>query len=120
MAMPMLLMARWRSRCCRRRGNGDADAANGDGVAMAMPMPGHINARARHALTERIKDGAALDQLTGQLKSASGSIRLLEEQLVSKYRGLDARRCLSVAIPLIQCKRSTTRLKQGDYSMMGR
>jgi len=42
------------------------------------------------ALKERSKDGAALDQLTGQLKSASGSIRLLEEQLVSKYRGLDA------------------------------
>jgi len=38
MAMPMLLMARWRYRCCRRRGNGDADAANGDGVAMEMPM----------------------------------------------------------------------------------
>jgi hypothetical protein len=42
------------------------------------------------ALRERSKDGAALDQLAGQLKSASGSIKLLEEQLVSKYRGLDA------------------------------
>lgn len=42
------------------------------------------------AIKERSKDGFALDQLAGQLKSTSGSIKLLEEQLVSKYRGLDA------------------------------
>jgi hypothetical protein len=42
------------------------------------------------SIKERSKDNAALDQLTQQLKSASGSIRLLEEQLLSKHRGLDA------------------------------
>jgi len=42
------------------------------------------------SLKERNKDNAVLDQLTQQLKSASGSIRLLEEQLMSKYKGLDA------------------------------
>ncbi len=42
------------------------------------------------SLKARNKDNAVLDQLTQQLKSASGSIRLLEEQLLSKYRGLDA------------------------------
>lgn len=43
-----------------------------------------------NAVKERTKDNSALDQLAGQLKSATGSIKLLEEQLLSKYRGLDA------------------------------
>jgi hypothetical protein len=43
-----------------------------------------------NAIRERSKENAALDQLTSQLKSASGSIKLLEEQLLSKYKGLDA------------------------------
>lgn len=43
-----------------------------------------------NAIKERGKENSALDQLAGQLKSATGSIKLLEEQLLSKYRGLDA------------------------------
>lgn len=43
-----------------------------------------------NAIKDRSKENSALDQLASQLKSATGSIKLLEEQLLSKYRGLDA------------------------------
>ena len=42
------------------------------------------------SIKERSKENSALDALGAQLKSATGSIKLLEEQLLSKYRGLDA------------------------------
>ena len=43
-----------------------------------------------NSVKERSKENSALDALGSQLKSATGSIKLLEEQLLSKYRGLDA------------------------------
>ena len=43
-----------------------------------------------NSIKERSKENSALDSLSSQLKSATGSIKLLEEQLLSKYRGLDA------------------------------
>jgi hypothetical protein len=42
------------------------------------------------AVKERARDGVALDQLAGQLKTASGSIKLMEEHLNVRYKGLDA------------------------------
>ncbi len=37
-----------------------------------------------------MKDGAIMDKLSSQIQSASGSIRLIEEELNIKFRGLDA------------------------------
>jgi hypothetical protein len=43
-------------------------------------------------IRDRVKDGAALEQISNQLKNSSGSIKLIEEQLHARYRGLDVAR----------------------------
>lgn len=44
------------------------------------------------SIRDRVKDGVALEQISNQLKSSSGSIKLIEEQLHARYRGLDVAR----------------------------
>jgi hypothetical protein len=39
------------------------------------------------AVRERSKDGAVLEQLASQIRSASGSMRLIEEQLLQRHQG---------------------------------
>ena len=39
-----------------------------------------------------MREGAALEQITGQIQTASGSIRRIEEQLNVRYKGLEAAR----------------------------
>jgi len=40
-------------------------------------------------LRQRFKDGVALEQLAGQIGNTTGAIRLIEEQLSSRHRGLE-------------------------------
>ena len=41
------------------------------------------------AIKQRAKDGAALEQLTSQITSTTGSLKLIEEQMSLQYRGID-------------------------------
>lgn len=43
-----------------------------------------------NAIKQRAKDGVALDQLTTQIAATTGSLKLIEEQMNLKYRGVDA------------------------------
>jgi hypothetical protein len=42
------------------------------------------------AIKQRAKDGVALDQLSSQIATTTGSLKLIEEQMNLKYRGVDA------------------------------
>jgi hypothetical protein len=42
------------------------------------------------AIKQRAKDGVALDQLSSQIAVTTGSLKLIEEQMNLKYRGVDA------------------------------
>ena len=42
------------------------------------------------SVKDRMKDGAALEHLAAQIRHSSGSIKLIEEQLNVRYKGLDA------------------------------
>jgi hypothetical protein len=43
-----------------------------------------------NAIKQRAKDGVALDQLSSQIAVTTGSLKLIEEQMNLKYRGVDA------------------------------
>lgn len=43
-----------------------------------------------NAIKQRAKDGVALDQLSSQIATTTGSLKLIEEQINIKYRGVDA------------------------------
>lgn len=43
-----------------------------------------------NAIKQRAKDGVALDQLSNQIATTTGSLKLIEEQMNLKYRGIDA------------------------------
>ena len=44
------------------------------------------------SIKERNKSGQLFEQIAGQIQSSTGSIKLIEEQLNAKYRGLEAAR----------------------------
>jgi len=43
-----------------------------------------------NAVKQRAKDGVALDHLSSQISTTTGSLKLIEEQISQQYRGLDA------------------------------
>eukprot|EP01035_Chromulina_nebulosa_P019142 gene19142-24981_t len=49
-----------------------------------------IHSEEINAMKERSKDKTLLEQLTGQITSATGAIRYIEEQLTQKYHSIDA------------------------------
>ncbi len=43
-----------------------------------------------NSIKQRAKDGVALEQLSSQISTTTGSLKLIEEQMNLKYRGIDA------------------------------
>lgn len=48
-----------------------------------------LHAEEISSIKQRAKDGMALEELTSQIRNTTGSLRLIEEQMTSQYRGLD-------------------------------
>jgi hypothetical protein len=48
-----------------------------------------LHAEEISSIKQRAKDGIALEELTNQIRNTTGSLRLIEEQMSSQYKGLD-------------------------------